>query len=574
MTAQTESPSKSADDSRHTRPGPPWRRIWCGLLVLGAAGGLLTVVGLLVGWHALMNSGALLVGLAVAGLILGWLILLVAAVRRSPLRSGRIVGLLIVTVCCTGLIGAAYVVCWQPWRALRSLEFLGAASPAEMRSVCHRSLLWLPDPHDSFVGLVRVGDESSVPYILWALRSMPATGFRSCTWVHGIQALETITNNAVGTTRKAWAQWYAANKHRPQIEWWADGFTAEGYAVSSTGDEASIGNLLRALGRTPWCQPEQKTWLSLNAKRMLRLLDEARVGTVMAQVRRSGTAEQRCGLARYAGELHRTDAEPILLALLGDGDRSVRLWASGVLCRCRLKWLRNPERCIVERYEPGQVDPDEFFAPAGKDAVAAQVGSRRPWTADDTTEWKTQAAPGKVNPGGPERPECVIRIDYEGTGSILSLEGRSNSSGRLVYSRQLIVSTSGSVRELRWLFDDGTDRLYVSIPGFTCLADPRTGKVLWEMSFGTGNCDDLFLLNDYLVIRNPSLTVCDAARGGILASYDLQEGIFGDRLGLVDGRLRAQDSDDRLYVIELPELRRPTTHSTPEKSKPGGAPSG
>ncbi|HUW58019.1 MAG TPA: hypothetical protein VMZ92_15365, partial [Planctomycetota bacterium] len=305
---------------------------------------------------------------------------------------------------------------------------------------------------------------------------------------------------------------------------------------------------------------------------------EARVGTVMAQVRRSGTAEQRCGLARYAGELHRTDAEPILLALLGDGDRSVRLWASGVLCRCRLKWLRNPEGCILARYESGQVDPDEFFAPAGKDAVAAQVGSQRPWTADDTSQWKTQVAPGKANPGEPERPACIIRIDHESTGycrpAILSLEGRSPSSGRLVYSRQLIVSTSGSVRELRWLFDDGTDRLYVSIPGFTCLADPRTGKVLWEMSFGTGNCDDLFLLNDYLVIRNPSLTVCDAARGGILASYDLQEGIFGDRLGLVDGRLRAQDSDDRLYVIELPELRRPTTHSTPEKSKPGGAPSG
>ncbi len=544
-----------------------WSRwTWRSHVILGAGAVLTMGLGFVFASFPLLGLARWVLILAAAAYALGLVILNIAAERRSPSWIPLSLRLLCAAVCWFGLAAAAYLVFWVPFRTVNDgREFPGSGTPADIRRTCHRSLLWFWDPHDELIWMMRNGDETSIPYIIWALRWMPKgdkddEGI-ACTWGHGIEALETITNNSPGQTRKDWTRWYAANKRRTTLEWWADGFTAEGFAVSSAGDEASIRKLLSVLGRREWCQYERTTWLSTNAIRMLHRLDEVRVRSVMTAVRMSGSVPERRGLARYAGEFPRDKAEPVLSTLMADEDRSVRLWASGVLCKCRLKWLKNPQRLAVEQYEAGAVNPDAFFAPDGKNVVAAVKGNQLGWARSEVLRREIDVAPDEPHAGDPARPKCIIRIENESTEyrapAVVSIEGRAGPSGAVLYSRPLITSTRRDVDELRWLFDKGAGRLYISIPGFTCLIEAATGRVIWEMGFGTGNADDLFLLGDYLVIRPcGDLVVCDAARGGILANFSLAEGLFDDRFSLVDGRLRVADTDGRLFITDMPKLRR------------------
>ncbi len=90
------------------------------------------------------------------------------------------------------------------------------------------------------------------------------------------------------------------------------------------------------------------------------------------------------------------------------------------------------------------------------------------------------------------------------------------------------------------------------------LSDPKTGNAIWEMGFGTGNCDEISLISGYLIInRGGHLVLCDAAHGGILANSerppDQPYQLFDDRVSLVDGRLRAKDYDGALYELTLPK---------------------
>ena len=198
--------------------------------------------------------------------------------------------------------------------ALGDFESLARMTPAEIRSACHRTLLWAPGPHDEFIYLIRCGDNTSVPYIIWALRFMPSIEHRECTWGHALEALETITNNSPGSTRQAWAQWYAANKHRSRLEWWADGFTAAGYPVSAAGGPPSIHNLLKAAGRT-LLEHRSGNWLTTNAMTMLSQLDKTEVRQVIDQVLSGGSEQEFLGLAlRREAPACRGRADPAPIA--------------------------------------------------------------------------------------------------------------------------------------------------------------------------------------------------------------------------------------------------------------------
>ena len=104
------------------------------------------------------------------------------------------------------------------------------------------------------------------------------------------------------------------------------------------------------------------------------------------------------------------------------------------------------------------------------------------------------------------------------------------------------------------LYDPASDSVYVSVPDFTCKIDRRSGRAIWEIGFGTGNCDSISLIEEYLVINDGgSLVLCDAARGEILAKYGPPAcQLFDDRTTIVDGQLRAKDFDGALYTLALP----------------------
>lgn len=57
----------------------------------------------------------------------------------------------------------------------------------DQRSLCHRLLRLPGGHHDVFVMLIRIGDESSVPYLIRSLRWAPEVKDGegvACTWAH------------------------------------------------------------------------------------------------------------------------------------------------------------------------------------------------------------------------------------------------------------------------------------------------------------------------------------------------------------------------------------------------------
>lgn len=571
MIAQTDTPSEDASGCHGTEAHVRRRPLWLRLLLIAGMG----VIGVLFAITLGFLGGAYVAMLAYAfvgmALVWGYIRLVIAAIRRSGVRKGRLVRLIVGTVCWGGLTLTVYLVWWRAVRDLRSGEFLETATVAEIRSRTHRSLLLALCPHDEYLYLMDIGDESSVPYMIWSLWWMPEK--RACTHDHGLEALTYITNHSAASTQVAWVRWYSANRNKTILEWWADGFTAEGYAVSAAGGDSSIRNLLAVLGRTPWRQPERKPWLSQNALRMLARLNGADVRHIVADVMRNGPAQQRCGAAHYAVDLDRAESEAILRKLLCDRERAVRLWATGILCRRQLGWLKNPAGWIEARHDPGAMEDDAFFRPTGRNVAAAKEGiHHNVWGTQRGHQSRITVASSPVERPGPGNLAATIRIDWQGTDmdalATVSMEGLSPASGKTTYSRELITTSVSDAEELRWLHDPQTHSVYVSVPGFTCKTDPRSGQIVWEMGYGTDNCDELSLFGDYLVIYDSGdLVICDAVRGGILAVYELDD-LFDDRLSVVDGRLRAKDDDGRLYVLRLPQVNIPAGPSREEGVRP------
>lgn len=563
MIAGTDAPSKNVHDGRPSNAAKGPRYLYGSLTGICIGGAALAAAGCILGSCELVGPEVTASFLSShLGFAIGWLLIVLFFARRM-VSTGRWRVLLLGTAICWGspaLVGYMFV--WGPTQKIRSSDWK-PTTEAEVRSVCHRSLVWRTEPHDEVGFLSNCGDESSVPYIIWALRWMPSDEEqRDCTWGHALYALRTITNNSASATRAEWTEWYAAHKHQTHVEWWANGFTAEGYSVSATGGKESIRNLLRLLGRTPYCQPETKSWLSGNAVRMLTLMDKNDVRRLIDEVLHSGSVEERCGVARYVHKLDRADSEAILRELLRDDQRPVRLYASGMLSRLQLEWCKNPPGFIEKRLEPGVLTDDEFFSPSGSSVVTAKVGTQM-----DVSQWSgvrrstIDAVPG-AGLGQPDGPTCVIQIDWptESPKSTLenlaaiSIEGISPATKQTVYSRTLVATDCLNAIELRWIYDPVGDSVYVSIPNYTCKIAPKTGEVIWEMGFGTGNINYISLLKNYLIIDEQGhLVVCDAAHGGILANYDLPlHQLFDDRISLVNGQLRTKDFNGAFYMLTLP----------------------
>ena len=158
-------------------------------------------------------------------LAVAWTFVILLATRRRASWINRIAFVVGTVVCWGGPILATVIFVLIPTVKINPVDLedqdkllwcIKPENAAEVRSICHRALVWDSDPHDVFIDMSRWGDESSVPYLLWSLRWMPSEKIRSCTWGHGLDALRRITNHDAGETRQAWAKWYAANKGRSQ----------------------------------------------------------------------------------------------------------------------------------------------------------------------------------------------------------------------------------------------------------------------------------------------------------------------------------------------------------------------
>lgn len=321
MASSLSNPGEAADGRR--------RRQWLRRCIVFLAGSAFLVTCLCwLGAYGFIGPAITCYSLlASAGLAVGWVVMAAVAliIRRNTFRTHWRALLAGTAICLGGFALVFYSLVIYPVRNLSP-----DGPPAELRSLCHRCLVSSTDLHDAFLCLARVGDETSVPYLLWSFRSMPnIEEGHVCTWDHGIKALSIITNHHPEKTREAWAQWYEAHKTKTMVEWWAEGFAAEGYQVSLSGGEQSIGSLLEVLGRRLYHTENDKFWLEANAKRMLTRYDQQKVGQAIRGVITMGTVGQRRGAARYArDEMPEAEAQVILRELSQDADGSVRAWAT------------------------------------------------------------------------------------------------------------------------------------------------------------------------------------------------------------------------------------------------------
>jgi len=76
--------------------------------------------------------------------------------------------------------------------------------------------------HDAYLLLTRAGDESSVPVLIDGLSRAPRDAdFYECTWLHLVEALETITGQRHGLSHADWSAWYAEHGDESREEWLA-----------------------------------------------------------------------------------------------------------------------------------------------------------------------------------------------------------------------------------------------------------------------------------------------------------------------------------------------------------------
>ena len=147
-----------------------------------------------------------------------------------------------------GVLVVAFLLLYALPRCL--VGSLGGLPPRMQRLVLHTALLFPGgNLHDAYIDLIRVGDESSVPFLIRSLKWHPRSpdGSMVCTKGHCLEALERITNNNPGYEYEDWKRWWRENRRKTRQEWIFDGFRAAGPPVSDPPDDAFICVLMGAL---------------------------------------------------------------------------------------------------------------------------------------------------------------------------------------------------------------------------------------------------------------------------------------------------------------------------------------
>lgn len=100
------------------------------------------------------------------------------------------------------------------WVILDGLGLPPDASQGERRDACHRALTREDgNHHDAFIYLAQVGNKSSVPLLIRALRWHPPFEHEGrqlieCTTAHCRDALNSLTGEKFGTSAERWKQWW------------------------------------------------------------------------------------------------------------------------------------------------------------------------------------------------------------------------------------------------------------------------------------------------------------------------------------------------------------------------------
>jgi hypothetical protein len=242
---------------------------------------------------------------------------------------------------------------------LKALQRFNRLPEAQRRALLHRDLQVASDPHDVYIDLIGLADETSVPLLLERLRrdygaagppqpapprALPATptafplpamvdatansyvaGF-VCTQAHLIEALESATNASRGMYYPAWHAWWEANRTQPRHQWIRDGFAAMEMHVVIPVDERFGIELLSFL-------PRDGDGRVINAVRLLHDVPTDTLAGWIEQMASSTSASLRRGAAASLRFFDIPARVRLLRALAADADDRVATTARQILMR-------------------------------------------------------------------------------------------------------------------------------------------------------------------------------------------------------------------------------------------------
>jgi outer membrane protein assembly factor BamB len=185
---------------------------------------------------------------------------------------------------------------------------------AERLAQLHKVLASAGDPHDVILESGRIGDPSSVPFLIEALAkygTVPREGRYSAidTRFAVLDALQEITNHNAGRNAEDWRPWYETNKDKTQQQWIEEGFAERGLPVSDPPDDAFVTALIRA--SDPQYQPG---YLQTNALRMLRTVPS---DTLVRLAKGLSTSKESADRRATVAALERVDGAARLDVLRG-----------------------------------------------------------------------------------------------------------------------------------------------------------------------------------------------------------------------------------------------------------------
>lgn len=194
---------------------------------------------------------------------------------------------------------------------------------AERLARLHQALGSAGDPHDVILELLRIGDATSVPFLIEALAKLatvPREGqYRAIdTRFHVLDALLAITNHDAGRNAEDWRPWYETNKDKTRQQWIKEGFAEQGFPVSDPPDDAFVTALIRA--SDPKYEPR---YLQTNALRMLRTVPS---NTVLRLARVLSASKESADRRAMVAALERVDGSgrlDVLRDLTKDSDVDV-----------------------------------------------------------------------------------------------------------------------------------------------------------------------------------------------------------------------------------------------------------
>jgi hypothetical protein len=187
----------------------------------------------------------------------------------------------------------------------------------------HKALSSPGDPHDVILEIGKIGDATSVPFLIEALAkqgTVPREGQYGaiCTRFHVLEALQAITNHDAGRNAEDWRPWYEKNKDKTQKQWIKDGFVEHGFPVSDPPDDAFVTALIRA--SDPKYQPH---YLQTNALRILRIVPSDTVVRLTKAMSLSTESAPRTATVAALERVDGTARLQVLRELTKDSDLDV-----------------------------------------------------------------------------------------------------------------------------------------------------------------------------------------------------------------------------------------------------------